>query len=67
MVEKEEGMSKQTACCEQCRDCKWHVRIKRLAWGSPHRCMYEKLDACADVVRKHGGMCPWHEKEDNDD
>ena len=59
-------MSKQTACPEQCRSCKWHVRIKRLTWGSPHRCIYDCYNSCAETVKNHRGMCPWYEKEDND-
>ena len=67
-------MSKQTACPEQCRDCKWHVRITGLVRGGLHRCMYENLkcghpwmSVCEETVRKHGGMCLWYKKEANDD
>ena len=67
-------MSKQTACPEQCRDCKWHVRITGLVRGGLHRCMYENLKrgypslvVCEETVREHGGMCLWYKKEANDD
>lgn len=67
-------MSAKPNCPEQCRDCKWHVHITGLVRGGLHRCRYENirhdkpwLDVCAEMVRKHGGTCLWHEKEANDD
>lgn len=67
-------MSAKPNCPEQCRDCKWHVKITGLVRGGLHRCRYENimngqpcLTVCAETIRKHGGMCLWRDEVCIDD